>query len=136
MGYKGVLLSGVPNIALISGYTNASWTLKCDLTCLYACRLINHMDEHGYDYCVADKDPADRARAVHGPQVGLHRARAWTSSPSRARDAPWRLRQNYFVDIVNLRMKPIEDEVLRFDRRSGGERAADDGDELVLELAE
>ena len=44
MGYKGMMLSGVPNLAVSLGYTNASWTLKCDLTCEYVCRLLNHMD--------------------------------------------------------------------------------------------
>src|SRR3989440_2972731 len=53
-GYKGMMLSGVPNLALAFGYTNASWTLKCDLTCAYVCRLLNHMDAHGYAACVAE----------------------------------------------------------------------------------
>ena len=44
MGYKGMMLSGVPNMAISLGYTNASWTLKCDLTCEYVCRLLNHME--------------------------------------------------------------------------------------------
>ena len=42
------MLSGVPNFAFAFGYTNASWTLKCDLVCEYVCRLLNHMDAHGY----------------------------------------------------------------------------------------
>ena len=40
------MLEGVPNLALAIGYTNASWTLKCDLTCDYVCRLLNHMRAH------------------------------------------------------------------------------------------
>ena len=48
MTYKGMMFSGVPNFALSSGYTNASWTLKCDLTSAYVCRLLNHMDKKGY----------------------------------------------------------------------------------------
>jgi hypothetical protein len=48
VAYKGMMLSGVPNFAFAIGYTNASWTLKCDLTSAeYVCRLLNHMDEHG-----------------------------------------------------------------------------------------
>src|SRR5271166_266124 len=54
MSYKGMMLSGVPNMALVIGYTNASWTLKCDLTCEYVCRLLKHMDEHGYRQCVPE----------------------------------------------------------------------------------
>ena len=51
MAYKGMMFSGVPNLAVSLGYTNASWTLKCDLTCEYVCRLLNHMRERGYAYC-------------------------------------------------------------------------------------
>ncbi len=48
MTYKGMMLSGVPNCAFTVGYTNASWTLKADLTSEYVCRLLAHMDAHGY----------------------------------------------------------------------------------------
>ena len=59
MGYKGMMFSGVPNMAFALGYTNASWTLKCDLTCEYVCRLLNHMDAHGYRQCVPrNRDPS------------------------------------------------------------------------------
>ena len=57
MSYKGMMLSGVPNFAFTLGYTNASWTLKCDLTCEYLCRLLNHMREHGYSECIPHRDP-------------------------------------------------------------------------------
>ena len=50
--YKGMMLSDVPNLALSFGYTNASWTLKCDLTSRYVCRMLNHMDRGGYAICV------------------------------------------------------------------------------------
>ena len=52
MTYKGMMLSDVPNFAFTLGYTNASWTLKADLTSEYVCRLLTHMDEHGYTECV------------------------------------------------------------------------------------
>src|SRR5205807_3316336 len=52
LNYKGMMYSDVPNLASSFGYTNASWTLKCDLTCEYVCRLINHMERHGYRQCV------------------------------------------------------------------------------------
>ena len=51
MSYKGMMYSGVPNLASSFGYTNASWTLKCDLTCEYICRLLNHMKRRGLDAC-------------------------------------------------------------------------------------
>src|SRR3954471_15521645 len=51
LNYKGMMYSDIPNMASAFGYTNASWTLKCDLTCEYVCRLINYMDRHGYKKC-------------------------------------------------------------------------------------
>ena len=49
--YKGMMFSDIPNLAFAIGYTNASWTLKCDLAAGYVCRLLNHMDHHGYSVC-------------------------------------------------------------------------------------
>ena len=72
VGYKGMMLSGVPNMALAIGYTNASWTLKCDLTCEYVCRLLNHMDAHGYA-------PGDAASCATRRR---RRSRSSTSSPA------------------------------------------------------
>ena len=76
MGYKGMMLSEVPNLAVAIGYTNASWTLKCDLTCEYVCRLLNHMDEHGYRQCTPrQRDPSVKSGAVHRLQLRLRGAR-------------------------------------------------------------
>jgi cation diffusion facilitator CzcD-associated flavoprotein CzcO len=124
MGYKGVLLSGVPNMAFVVGYTNASWTLKCDLTCQYACRLINHMDAKGYDYCVADRDPTVEEVPFIDLMSGYVK-RSLDKFPKQGAEAPWRLKQNYFVDVVNLRRKPVDDGVLRFDHARPGAREAE-----------
>ncbi len=115
MGYKGTMLSGVPNMAFVIGYTNASWTLKCDVTCQWTCRLINHMDEHGYAYCVADRDPTVEEVPFIDLMSGYVR-RSLDSFPKQGARAPWRLKQNYLVDIVDLRMRPVADESLRFER--------------------
>ncbi len=115
MGYKGTMLSGVPNMAFVVGYTNASWTLKCDLTCQWTCRLINHMDAGGYDYVVADRDPTVEEAPFIDLMSGYVR-RSLDQFPKQGARAPWRLKQNYFFDIVNLRVKPVADESLRFER--------------------
>ena len=115
MGYKGVMLSGVPNMAFVVGYTNASWTLKCDLTCQYTCRLLNHMDAEGSDYCVPERDPS----VGEVPFIDLmsgYVKRSLDAFPKQGDRAPWRLKQNYFVDTVNLRFKGVADDVLRFGR--------------------
>ena len=56
--YKGMMIEGVPNLALAIGYTNASWTLKCDLTCDYVCRMLAHMHATGLRQATArNADP-------------------------------------------------------------------------------
>ena len=75
VGYKGMMFSGIPNLAIALGYTNASWTLKCDLTCEYVCRLINHMDERGYAYCTPQPPGCVSGdQAVHRPDVRIRAA--------------------------------------------------------------
>ena len=67
LNYKGMMYSDVPNLASAFGYTNASWTLKCDLTCEYVCRLINYMDRRGYKQCMPHNvDPTHHRNAVAG----------------------------------------------------------------------
>ncbi len=65
--YKGMMLEGVPNLAIAIGYINASWTLKCDLTCDYVCRLLNHMHERG----------PDRVHAAQPRTTSLSRDHDW-----------------------------------------------------------
>ena len=76
MAYKGMMLSGVPNLAFTVGYTNASWTLKADLTSEYVCRLLNHMAAHGYRRCVPEVDPSIHEEPLLEPQLGLRPALA------------------------------------------------------------
>ena len=116
VGYKGMMFSGVPNMAVAMGYTNASWTLKCDLVCEYVCRLLNHMKAKGYDQVVPRwTDPELPAE----PFVDLKSSyvlRSVEDFPRQARRDPWRLYQNYFRDILLLRRRPLEDEALVFSR--------------------
>ncbi|HWX87045.1 MAG TPA: NAD(P)/FAD-dependent oxidoreductase, partial [Solirubrobacteraceae bacterium] len=117
MSYKGMMLGGVPNFAFAVGYTNASWTLKCDLTCEYVCRLLNHMDAHGYDRCAAvNRDPSVLERPFIDFSSGYVQ-RSIDKFPKQGSKAPWRLHQNYALDIVNLKFGSIEDGAMEF---SGG----------------
>jgi monooxygenase len=114
LSYKGMMLSGVPNFAMAIGYTNASWTLKCDLTCAYVCRLINHMSAHGYRYCV----PRNHDRSIEEePFIDFSSGyikRSIHEFPKQGSKAPWRLYQNYALDILVLRFRPLHDGVLQF----------------------
>ena len=116
MSYKGMMLSGVPNMALVIGYTNASWTLKCDLTCEYVCRLIKHMDEHGYSQCVPEnRDPSVAALPFIDFSSGYVQ-RAIDKFPRQGSKAPWRLYQNYALDILSLKFGNVEDDAMQFSR--------------------
>ncbi len=116
MSYKGMMLSGVPNMAFAVGYTNASWTLKCDLTCEYVCRLLAHMDQHGYAQCVPrNSDPSVQPLPFIDFSSGyLHRS--IDKFPKQGSKTPWRLHQNYALDIVGLRRGSVQDGAMQFSR--------------------
>jgi cation diffusion facilitator CzcD-associated flavoprotein CzcO len=112
--YKGMMLSGVPNLAFAVGYTNASWTLKCELTCEYVCRLLNHMDEHGHAVCTPrNRDPSVTDEPLIDFSSGYVQ-RAIEQFPRQGSKAPWRLYQNYPRDVLLLRFGAIEDEGMEF----------------------
>jgi cation diffusion facilitator CzcD-associated flavoprotein CzcO len=114
--YKGLMLSGVPNCAMCVGYTNASWTLRADLTSKYVCRLINFMDRHGYMKCV----PSDTECTVQEqPLLGLtsgYVLRGADQFPKQGTKAPWIFRQNYVYDMLALRFRRIDDGALKFSK--------------------
>ncbi|MGB5285197.1 MAG: NAD(P)/FAD-dependent oxidoreductase [Polyangiales bacterium] len=114
--YKGMMCSEVPNMALSLGYTNASWTLKSDLTAEYVCRLLNHMDSHGYAYCCARaNNPSMQAESMLPLSAG-YMERGRHRFPKDAALAPWKLHQNYALDLVALRYASLKDDVMQFER--------------------
>lgn len=116
LSYKGMMCSGVPNLASAIGYTNASWTLKCDLTSEYICRLLNHMEKHGYRVCTPhNSDPSIVELPLLDFSSGYVK-RAIHKFPKQGSKAPWKLRQNYVLDLLMLRYGEIEDGAMEFSR--------------------
>ena len=114
VSYKGMMFSGVPNMAVTLGYTNASWTLKCDLVAEYVCRLLNHMDERGYAYCTPlAPDPSQPTQPFIDFNSG-YVLRSIDAFPRQGTRTPWRLHQNYLRDIRMLRRGALEDEGIAF----------------------
>jgi monooxygenase len=112
--YKGMMYADVPNLASALGYTNASWTLKCDLTCEYVCRLINHMDRHGFRQCMPyNDDPAIKLLPSLDFSSGYVQ-RSIAKLPKQGSRRPWRLYQNYALDVVSLRFGKVDDGVMRY----------------------
>ncbi|KQM27992.1 MULTISPECIES: flavin-containing monooxygenase [unclassified Sphingomonas] len=118
--YRGMMASGVPNLVLALGYTNASWTLKIDLVSRRMCRMLNHMRRHGHDICLPTPPGPDVARRPLLDFSSGYVTRAAAISPAQGSRAPWRLRQNYFLDYATLRFGSLADGVLRFARAGTG----------------
>jgi monooxygenase len=118
--YKGMMYSDVPNMASAFGYTNASWTLKCDLTCGYVCRLINYMSAHNVRQCTPrNRDPNLNTIPFLDFSSGYVQ-RSIQKFPKQGSHAPWKLYQNYALDIVTLRYGKVEDGVLEFSNPVSG----------------
>jgi monooxygenase len=134
--YKGIMFSNIPNLLMWFGYTNASWTLKADLTSEYACRIINHMDETGTAIAVAklDEHPAELENFVTDFSSGYF-ARVMDKLPKQGKDFPWKLFQNYQRDVKLLRKGELVDGTLRFAKPHSIAAAQNDHKEL-LEAAE
>jgi monooxygenase len=113
MAYKGMMLGDVPNLAFTVGYTNASWTLKADLTSEYVCRLLRHMDEHGHRQATPVADPAVEEEPFLDFNSGYVQ-RALHLFPKQGAREPWKLRQNYPLDIRTLRHAAIDDGTMAF----------------------
>lgn len=117
--YKGMMNSGVPNLASTFGYTNASWTLKADLTARYLCRLLNHMDRHGYTVCTPRRDPSVGTEPFLDFTSGYVQ-RALPMLPRQGDRKPWKLYQNYLLDWLTLRVGKVDDGVMAFGRGRPG----------------
>lgn len=117
ISYKGMMLDDVPNMVLSFGYTNASWTLKSDLTARYACRLINHMDQHGLAICVPRLPSGGVERQPMIDFSSGYVRRAAGHLPGQGRGAPWRVHQNYLKDRIMLGLGTITDEAMEFRKR-------------------
>ena len=123
MNYKGMMYSDVPNMATAFGYTNASWTLKADLTCSYVCRMLNYMDQRGFVEAMPKRDE----RVTDAPFLDFtsgYVQRALAELPRQGTTKPWKLNQNYALDVLALRFGKLDDGTMVFTRRAQKAKAA------------
>ena len=119
------MLSGVPNFAMVIGYTNASWTLRPTWSAATSAGCSSTWTTHGYAVATPVAPAGGRRPAVPRPAVGLRAAQ-----PRRAAQAgprtPWKLHQNYLRDVRLMRRGPLDDEGMTFQRPAppATERAA------------
>ena len=118
--YKGVMVSDVPNFALTMGYTNASWTLKLDLTCTYVCRVLNYMQRNGLRQCCPrtdragpSKDPSQKPLPLLDFSSG-YITRSIHRFPKQGPSFPWKLNQNYFRDLWGCSFAPVVEKFIEF----------------------
>ncbi|MFN8019022.1 MAG: NAD(P)/FAD-dependent oxidoreductase [Acidimicrobiales bacterium] len=127
LSYKGMMLQDVPNLALALGYTNASWTLKAELTCDYVCRLLNHLRTSGYRQCTPVDDVGMGSdEPVFGLSSG-YVTRAADRLPKQGKAFPWQVHQSYLADYRIMKRSKVDDGVMRFTnpRPTAATRAAD-----------
>jgi cation diffusion facilitator CzcD-associated flavoprotein CzcO len=117
MVYKGIMLSDVPNLAFGFGYTNASWTLKIDLTYDYVWRLLEHMDATGTSWCMPRRDTSVGEAPFLDFESGYVQ-RAIHGLPKSGDRAPWRVRMNYLYDVVTMSRGRVDDDTMQFGRAS------------------
>ena len=113
MAYRGMWLSDLPNAIMTFGYTNASWTLKADLTATYTCRLLNYMRKHGYQKAVPLKDPNMQEQDYLSFTSGYVQ-RAKDVLPKQGQRAPWQVNQNYFKDRMLIKYGRLNDGIMHF----------------------
>jgi len=124
LSYKGMMYSGVPNLASSFGYTNASWTLKADLTCAYVCRLLNHMTRTGLRQCTPVRGSADAAGDDWLDFSSGYVQRSVHLFPKQGAKAPWKQHQNYALDLLSLKFGKVDDGAMVFSNPIGGSRRA------------
>ncbi|MFF0501119.1 flavin-containing monooxygenase [Nocardia aobensis] len=114
--WQGTMLTGVPNFAVCIGYTNASWTLRADLTSRLVCKVIAHMDRRGYEAVV----PQPQAELTEHPLLDLasgYIQRSIGDFPRQGDRHPWKVRQNYLLDSATT-MRTNLDKTLQPVRRT------------------
>lgn len=112
--YRGVMFNDVPNFAITVGYSNASWTLKCDLNCQFATKVINYMSRKNYEVCTPR---FDNTRLSSEPFLNIKAGyimRAADILPKQGSKHPWKVYQNYFRDLLSLKMEKVNDKFLEF----------------------
>ncbi|MBK6739651.1 MAG: NAD(P)/FAD-dependent oxidoreductase [Haliea sp.] len=112
--YRGMMFGNIPNLAQVFGYTNASWTLKSDLTGDFICRLLNYMRKTGTSVAMPR---LQEGTVEEEPMLNLNSGyvlRSVGQFPKQGTRLPWRLYQNYILDFLQLRLRPLRDKVLEF----------------------
>lgn len=112
--YKGVMFSNIPNFAFAVGYTNASWTLKCDLNCQFVTRILNYMKENEKSVVIPRFDESKYGSEPLLDFDAGYVKRALHKLPKQGSKKPWKVHQNYIKDTISLKLEKINNPNLEF----------------------
>jgi len=112
--YKGLMVDGIPNMTFASGYTNASWTLKCEMTSRYTCRIVNYMAKHGFKQCVPVQNDPDLVVKPFLDFKPGYVLRVLDKLPKMGDKKPWKIEQNYFYDKKMFERSALDDGILQY----------------------
>ncbi len=118
--YRGLMLQDVPNLSVVIGYTNASWTLRADLSAQYVCRLLNHLRDTGAAYAY----PRPTQQLTPNPLLGLRSGyvrRAWDVLPKSGGVDPWQVHQSYLRDRRDIGSSDLTQDMVFGDAGGGGD---------------
>ena len=126
--YKGCMFSNLPNLAVVFGYLNASWTLRSDINADFICRVLERMRATGAtiaepvlpaDHDLVEDDIFDFSSGYIQRSKHL--------MPKNAVAYPWRLNQEYVTDRKRMASDSIEDGVLDLRRADGQDASSQEG---------
>ena len=133
--YKGCMFSNLPNLAVVFGYLNASWTLRADINSDYVCRVLEHMRATGATIATPVLTP-EREAAITEDDVfdfsSGYIQRGKHIMPRNSVSYPWRLNQEYLFDRKRMKDDPLTDGILTFTKVGANARGAEE----QLEAAE
>ncbi|MEM9086514.1 MAG: NAD(P)/FAD-dependent oxidoreductase [Pseudomonadota bacterium] len=133
--YKGCMFSNLPNLAVVFGYLNASWTLRADVNSDYICRVLNEMRASGTDIATPVMSAETKASIVEDDIFDFSSGyiqRAKSIMPKSAVAYPWRLNQEYVADRKMMKESPVRDGLMTLTRAGANAQAPEE----QLEAAE
>ncbi|MFM7403540.1 MAG: flavin-containing monooxygenase [Erythrobacter sp.] len=122
--YKGCMFSNLPNLAVVFGYLNASWTLRADINSDYICRLLEHMRSTGTAVATPVLSAAGEAAIIEDDVFDFSSGyiqRGKHIMPRNSVSYPWRLNQDYLVDRKRMKDDPLLDGILTFTRKGAND---------------
>ncbi|WP_320820095.1 NAD(P)/FAD-dependent oxidoreductase [Thalassolituus sp.] len=114
MSFRGAMFEDIPNFSMVFGYTNASWTLKADLIASWVCGLMKHMNDKGLRQVTPRNHDSSMEKVSFIEMQSGYIARIRNTIPRQGTKKPWKLYQNYMLDMASLKLSSFEEETLEY----------------------